>query len=173
MSKHHFIVSLALVSVLMVGSLGLASCNGGGQQRAVDYNSSRSNTRAILNRDEVAKLDVSGLGNLVDEVLTRFSQAEKDEFIRDEFLRTGNYNPSLSNKSTKSISTPAELADFVIGELNKFSEEELKKFFTDELHLLGADLKRIRQEVWKGEEKAATTTAEEEKAAPVTSKEAK
>ena len=144
--------------------------------RGTDYNSSISNSSSLLSvyKGEVDN-DVDALGNLIDEVLARFSQDEKDEFIRDEFIR-GNYNPSLSNQST-------ELADFVIGELNKFSEEELKKFFTDELHLLGADLKRIRQEVWKGEEKAATTTAEEEKAAtttaeeekaaPVTSKEAK
>ena len=192
MNKHHFIVSLALVSVLMVGSLGLASC----VPRGKDYNSSISNTRALLNPDEVAKLDVPGIANLIDKVLAGFSEDEKDEFFRDEllrgkdynssisntqtevnpddlvkldvpglanlidkvlagfsedekndffrdeFIRTGNYNSSLSNKWTLAISTPNELADFVVDELNKFSEAELMEFFTDELSGCSADLNR-------------------------------
>ncbi len=88
MSKHHFIVSLALVSVLMVVSLGLASCdpaavkkyNASKSNTALtsvnikNYNSSKSNTAATLNPNEVAKLDTYGLSNLIDEVLAGFSE---------------------------------------------------------------------------------------------------
>ena len=109
MNKYHFIVSLALVSVLMMGSLGLAGC----VPRGKNYNSSISNSSSLLN--------------------------------------------------------PDELADFVIGELNKFSEAEIEEFFTVELGGFSADFIQIRKRVWDRASPALyKAVAPEEKVAPAT-----